>query len=427
MPSPTELRDALVKLAEPVNPAEGYEVRVLGQARRLRARRRLTGAAAAAVCLALLATTFRLVAVGPAPQLAAPPPDGPFLGWSAAGDVDADLVREATEVWNRTGTAGPHTAVRPLVAAHDQILKSVVVLQGFDKQNAARLAFFTSDATAANALRLRADRPVPDPVATQVVSLISSRLTGPAGVAGNPFWVTYAIAVAMPGVTTVEISTTSVDQDLRQGPLTAMGRFIVRALPDATAETTTVTGSVKSSKLFAQWQKVFAVPGDGGADGDAQGVRCEVVRRSDQQIVVSVPENRAVQPGQLAVVAEGLVGRVTTVDPGRSEATIELITSSTFTGQAYTNISNVPGSVRGTGGKLLMERIPAGEKMGVYHGNRVLVADPSQQADQIGAITIGRAAATKSADTDTVELIPTANLANLHEISIMTPFNSDTR
>ncbi|WP_250038405.1 rod shape-determining protein MreC [Paractinoplanes maris] len=421
------MRDGLIKLAEPVGPAEGYELRILRRARRLRARRRIAGAAGAAICLAILVSVFRLVAVGPAPHLVAVPPDGALLGWSAAGDVNADLVREATEVWDRTGSAGPHTAIRPLVAAHDRLLASVVVLQGYDEHKAARLAFFTSDTTAANALRLRADRPMPDPTTTQVVSLVSPRLTGPAGVAGDAFWDTYAIAVAMPGVTALEMSTTTVDEELKQDPVTANGRFVVRALPSATAETTTVTGFIKSSKVLAQWKRVFAVPGDGGAAGDAQGVRGAVVSRSGQQIVVALREDGAVRPGQLAVVAEGLVGRVTTIDRARREATIGLITGAAFAGQAYTNISNVPGSVRGTGEKLLMEHIPAGEKMDVYEGNRVLVADPSQQGDQIGAITIGRAAVTKPADTDTVELIPTANLTDLREVSIMTPFKSAAR
>jgi len=72
-----------------------------------------------------------------------------------------------------------------------------------------------------------------------------------------------------------------------------------------------------------------------------------------------------------------------------------------------------------------MERIPAGEKMEIYQGNRVVVADPSQQGDQIGA-SHWPAAATKPADTDTVELTPTANLADLHEVTIMTPFNDAT-
>ncbi|WP_436531268.1 rod shape-determining protein MreC [Actinoplanes sp. HUAS TT8] len=414
MSSPTELREGLAELAEPVIPTEGFEALIFRRARRLRARRRFAGATAVAVCLAVVVATFRLVAVGPAPQLAAVPPDGPFLGWSAAGDVDAGLLREATEVWDR---GGPHTAVRPLVAAHDRELHSVVVLQGYDERNAARLAFFTSDTTAADALRLRADRPAPDPVRTQVVSLISSRLKGPAGRAGQSFWDTYAIAVAMPGVTLVQMSTTTLDDEYRQGPETATGRFVVKALPDATAETTTVRGFVKPAKLFAQWRRVFAVPGDGGASGDAQGVRGQVVRRSDQQIVVAV---RAVRPGQLAVVAEGLVGRVASVDEARGEATIDLVTSPAFTMAAWTNISNVPGTVRGTGGKLLMTGVPAGEKMEINVTNRVVVADPSQE-NGIGAVTIGRATVAKPADADTVELTPTANLAGLREVSIMTP------
>ena len=409
----TELRAGLADLAEPVTPVADYEVRVLRKARRIRARHRLAGAA---VCLALVATVFRLA--GPAPQLVATPPDGPFLGWSPAGDVDAALVREATEVWDR---GGPHTAVRTLVARRDQHLHSVVVLEGLDDRNAARLAFFTSDTTAADALRLRAERPAPDPASTQVISLISPRLTGPAGAPGDSFWDTYAIALAMPGVTTLRLSTTTVDDELRQDPDHATGRFVVTGLPSATAETTTISGYVRSARMFARWKQVFAVPGDGGATGDARGVRGAVVRRSDRQIVVVVPSTGQVRTGQLAVVAAGLVGRVTAVDLPRGEATIELITSPGFTSPARTSISNVPGSVHGTGGKMLMTGIPAGPKMYVYHGNRVVVPDPAQDDDELGAITIGRATADKPDGADTVELTPTADLTDLTEVSIMTP------
>jgi hypothetical protein len=427
MSSPTELRSGLAELAEPVRPAEGYEARVLGRARRMRARRRFAGAAAAAMCLAVVVTGVRLVAIGPAPQLTVSPPDGPFLGWPAAGDVDTGLVREATAVWNRDPSAGPHSAVRPLVAAHDRLLRSVVVLQGYDKRNSPRLAFFTSDRTAADALRLRADRPAPDPVTTQVVSVVSPRLTGPAGTAGEAFWDTYAIAVAMPGVSTVRVSTTTVDEAMNGDPDRAKGRFVVESAPAATAETTTITGLVRSTKLFARWRTAFAVPGDGGADGDARGVRGQVVRRSGGQIVVSVPPDRAVRPGQLAVVAEGLVGRVTTADPARGEATIDLITSAAFTSPAYTNISNVPGSVRGDDGRLVMEHIPAGDKMEIYETNRVLVPDPAQSSDQLGAVTVGRAATTRAAGADSVELTPTADLTRVREVSIMTPFDAGAR
>jgi hypothetical protein len=131
MRNTTELRDGLADLAEPVIPTEGYEGQIMRRADRLRARRRVVAGAAAAVCLAVLVTMFQVVGFGSTPQLAASPPDGPFLGWSPVGDVDAGLVREATAVWDRTDSAGPHTAVRALVATHHpRIGSAVVVLQG---------------------------------------------------------------------------------------------------------------------------------------------------------------------------------------------------------------------------------------------------------------------------------------------------------
>ena len=164
---------------------------------------------------------------------------------------------------------------------------------------------------------------------------------------------------------------------------------------------------------------MFEVPGEGGVAGDAQAVPAEVVSRDGQQIIVAYPKDQEVRPGQLAVVAQGLVGRVTTVDAALGEATIDLITSTGFAGEVYTNISNVPGSVRGTGGKLIMENIPADGD--VYQTNRVLMPDPSQQSNQVGAVTIGRASTDKAADATTVELTPTADLTHLTRLSIMTP------
>lgn len=417
MRSPTELRDSLAALAEPVTPTEGYEARIRRRAGRIRARRRLAGAAAAVVGLAMVVA---LSGVGSAPRLTATPPDGPFLGWPAAGRVDLDLVREATAAWDRDGS---HTAVRPLVATGDQLLHAVVVLQGYDRRGAPRLAFFTSDTTAGDALRLRADRPAPDPVTTRVISLISSRLTGPAGQPGQAFWDTYAVVLAMPGIGMLRVSTTTVDDEMRGDPDAATGRFVVEAAPSATAETTTITGFATSARPFARWREVFAVPGDGGADGDARGVRGTVVRRGDQRIVVAFAPDPAVRPGQLAVVAEGLVGRVTAVSPSGGEATIDLVTGAGFTSPAYSAISMVPGAARGDGGKLVMERIPAGDKMEIYEGNRILVPDPAQRGDEIGAVTLGRASATKPPGSDTVEVTPTAGLAHLRQVSIMTPFD----
>lgn len=421
MHNQTELRDGLADLAEPVVPTEGYEGRIMRRAARLRGRRRIAAAAAAAVCLAVLVTMFRVVGFGPAPQLAASPPDGPFLGWSPVADVDAGLVRQATGVWDNTDSAGPHTAVRALVATHNRRLgAAVVVLQGYDKRGAARLAFFTGDSGAADALRMRVDRPAPDPMTTQVISLVSPRLTGAPGVVSSDGWGTYAIAVAMPGVTAVRVSSTAVDEEMLQSPQGPTSRLVVQELPiAATAQTTTIAGFVKSKRPFASATKVFEVPGEGGVDGDARAVPAEVVSRTGQQVVVAYPKDQAVRPGQLAVVAEGLVGRVTAVDAVRDQATVDLVTSTGFAGQVYTNISNVPGSVRGTGGKLVMENIPAGGD--VYRTNRVLMPDPAQQSDQVGAVTIGRAAADKAAGATTVELTPTADLARLTTLWIMTP------
>lgn len=423
MHSQMELRDRLAALAEPLKPVEGYEEKVMRRSRRLRLRRRMTAGAAAAVCVAVLVTMFRVVGVGSTPQLAAPSPDGPFLGWSAVGDVDASLVREATDVWDSVGTGGPHTAVRAFVAMRNhQELHSIAVLEGYDKQGVARLAFFTSDGSAAEALRLRADRPAPDPVKTQVISLISPRLTGPVGVVSTDGWGTYAIAVAMPGVTAVRVSNTIIDDEMIGEPDAPTSRLIVGRFPlAATAQTTTISGFVKPNRPLAKLTKVFEVPGDGGADGDARAVPGKVLTETGQQIVVAIQQNQAVRQGQLAVVAQGLVGRVTAVDVTRGEATIDLVTSTGFAGPAYTDISTVPGSVRGTGTSLVMERIPTGDKVyTVNAGNRVLMPDPCQPNDQVGAVTVGRASSDKSAEASSVELTPTVDLTHVREVSIMT-------
>ena len=417
----TELRAGLADLAEPVMPTEGCEGQVMRRAHRLRGRRRIAAGATAAAFVAVLVTMFQVVGLGSAPQLAASPPDGPFLGWSPVGDVDVGLVREATGVWDRAD-AGPHTAVRALVATRHRRLQSpLVVLQGYDKQGAARLAFFTGDSGAADALRIRVDRPVPDPVRTQVISLVSPRLAGATGAVSNDPWGTIAIAVAMPGVTALRVSNTAVDDEMEQDPDGPTSRLVVKEFPiAATAQTTTITGFLRSNRPFAGATKVFEVPGESGVDGDARAVPAEVVSRTGQQITVAYPKDQQVRPGQLAVVAEGLVGRVETVDAARGEATVDLITSTAFTGQVYTNISNVPGSARGTGGKLVMDNIPAGGD--VYETNRVVMPDPAQRSSQIGAVTIGRASADKAAGATMVELTPTADLAHLTRLSIMTPF-----
>ena len=422
MHNQTQLRDRLAALAEPVKPVEGYEDKVMRRSRRLRWRRRMTAGAAAAVCVAVLVTMFRVVGFGSAPQLAASPPDGPFLGWSAVGDVDASLVREATDVWDSAGTGGPHTAVRAFVAMRNQQeLHSIAVLQGYDKQGVARLAFFTSDVSAANALRLRADRPAPDPVKTQVISLVSPRLTGPVGAVSTDEWGTYAIAVAMPGVTAVRVSNTIIDDEMIGEPDAQTSRLVVKRFPlVATAQTTTISGFVKPNRPLAKITKVFEVQGDGGTD-DARAVPGKVLTETGQQIVVAFQQHQAVRRGQLAVVAKGLVGRVAAVDVTRDEATIDLVTSTGFAGPAYTNISNVPGSVRGTGTRLVMEHIPTGDKVyTVEAGNRVMMPDPCQPNDHVGAVTVGRASSKKAAEASSVELTPTVDLTHVREVTIMT-------
>ncbi|WP_233513537.1 rod shape-determining protein MreC [Micromonospora craterilacus] len=219
-------------------------------------------------------------------------------------------------------------------------------------------------------------------------------------------------------MTAVRVSSTAVDSEMIQEPDEPTSRLVVTELPiAATAQTTTIAGFIKPKRPFASATKVFEVPGQDGVDGDARAVPAEVVGRTGQQIIVAFPKDQGVRKGQLAVVAEGLVGRVTVVDAVRGEATVDLITSTEFAGQVYTNISNVPGSVRGTGGKLVMEGVHGG----VYQTNRVLMPDPSQQSSQVGAVTIGRASADKAAGATTVELTPTADLANLTRLSIMTP------
>ncbi|MFI7252547.1 rod shape-determining protein MreC [Micromonospora chalcea] len=417
----TELRDGLADLAESVAPTEGYTGKIMRRAERRRGRRRIAAGAAAAVCLAVLVTTFRVVGFGSTPQLAAPPPDGPFLGWSPAGDVDAGLVREATGVWDRAGSTGPHTDVRALVATrHPRLRSTVVVLQGYDKQGDARLAFFTGDSGAADALRMRVDRPAPDPVKTQVISLVSPRLSGAAGEVSNDSAGTYVIALAMPGVTALRVSSTAVDDEIVQEPDGPTSRLVVERLPlAATAQTTTIAGFVKPTRPFAGFTKMFEMPGEAGVDGDARAVPADVTGRNDHQITVAFPKDQGVRRGQLAVVADGLVGRVSAVDTVRGEATVDLVTSTGFAGRVYTNISNVPGFVRGTGGKLVMEGIPADGE--VYRTNRVVMPDPSQQSDRVGAVTIGRAVADKAAGTTTVELTPTVDPADLTKLSIMTP------
>lgn len=356
MRSETQLRDGLIEVAEAVKPSLAYEAQVMHRARRIRSRRRVAGVSAAVVCMAVVVATVRLVGVAASPQLVASPPDGPFLGWAAAGNsVDAAPVQEAIAAWDRApGSAGPHTQVRTLAAERDQLLGMVMVVQAYDATGEPRLGWFTSDKTAGGALTLRADRPAPDPVGTQVVSLVSPRLTGPRGVATTDYWGSYAVAVAMPGVTGLRVDSTAIDQMLREGSGSDNGRFVVQQLSiSSTAATTTITG-------FAGSREAFRTAADGGAIGDAQAVPVRITDRGQQQITVALDTGQAVKRGQLAVAESGLAGRVTAVDLSSRQATIALVTSTAFTAPVWTNISNVAGTARGTGTQLLFEGIGTG-------------------------------------------------------------------
>jgi hypothetical protein len=225
----------------------------------------------------------------------------------------------------------------------------------------------------------------------------------------------------MPGVTQLQVSSTAIDDEMRGKGGPARGRFVVQQLPiSSTAETTSIDGFAKSKRLFN-------LAGEDGAIGDAQAVHAAVVHRDVQQLTVQVKNGQVPQRGQFAVAPAGLVGVVGAVDTRRGEATIDLVTSATFSGQAHTDISNVPGSVRGTGGRLLMEQIPTGPDVEINEGNRVLVPDPAQRSNAVGAVTIGRATRSKPATASEVELTPTVDFTQLKEVSIMTPYSGTAR
>jgi hypothetical protein len=419
MHSQAKLKDSLEKVAALALPSADYEVRVLQRAQRTRRRRHLVSTSAAALSIALLVAALRFSSPMWNPQLTASPPDGPFLGWAPTGNsLDSALTQQAVESWDSTQQAspGPHTAARTLLATRDPLIDQVVVLEAYDRNGLPRIAFFTSDKKNGNRLTLRDDRPAPDPSSTQVISIVSSRMTGPYGEANTDYWGTYAIAVAMPGVTRLTVDSTAIDQTLRGGGLDN-GRFVVQQLPiSGSAVTATVTG-------FVSFRKVFHVAADHGASGDAIAVRAKIVSRRDQKITVEFSDLAAVRAGQFAVAENGLVGRVETVDLASGSATINLVTSPTFSCPAYTDISNVTGIIRGGGDKLILEGLPTGGESEVNEGNRILTPDPSQGNGRTGAITVGMASQTKQVSADAVELRPSVNISDIQDVSIMIPYD----
>ncbi|MFI5497013.1 rod shape-determining protein MreC [Actinoplanes sp. NPDC051859] len=391
----------------------GFEAEVRQRARRIRTRHRALSVAAAAACLTLLVGMVQILRSPADPELVAVAPDGPFLGWSAAGDgVDTGLLAEAVRVWDAQ-ESGPHSAVRPLVAMQKYNFGPVVVAQGYDRSGAPRLAFFTADRGHGNALTLRADRPAPDPVRTQVVSLVSARLTAASGIATENDVV--AIAVAMPGITDLQVDSTDVDQTLRQGGGIGNGRFVVdiHLTRSTSALDTTVTG-------FAGRRKVFEEPGE-GAIGDPRPVRAGIVQRDRQQLTVTLDDAGPVRAGQLVAVRDGLVGRVKAVDRAAARATVALVTSPDFVCPVL-SIVDIPGTARGTGDRLMLENIPLGSANDIYETNRLLAPDPAQGGSfTVGAITIGRATRDKPGDATSVELTPAVDVTKLAEVRILTP------
>jgi hypothetical protein len=409
-----QVRAGLVDLAEQVRPSQAPEVAVLRRARQRRRRQRLA-AGCAAVMVAVLAATSMTRLVGVADErLAAAPPDGPFLSWAPAGNaVSSGLTDTVTRIWNAAAadaaaSAGPHTEVRTLLATRTEPLGLVVIAQAYDGAGTPRIGFFTGGGADGGGLVLRADRPAPDPATTKVVSLVSARLQGPVGAVSGDYWGSYAIVLAMPGVTSVQVSSTTVDQELRDGDGGRSGRVRVQPLPiSSTALTTTITG-------FHRKTRVFRTAADGGAFGDAEPIAAEVIAADPESLTVSVTDTSRVKPGQLAATGDGLVGQVSAVDTAARQVTIKTSTAVGFTSPAYTDISNHSGQVAGDGTGLRLENLPADATVNI--GNRVLVPDPAQRDTRVGALTVGRVSGLSP-----VRLSTTANLATVRQVSIMVP------
>ena len=405
-----QAQGALVDLADQVRPSEAPEIAVLRRARQRRRRQRLA-AGCAVVMVAVLAATSITRMVGLADgQLAAAPPDGPFLGWEPAGNaVRSGLAGTVTRVWDAAAASPrPHTETRTLLATRADPLGLVVIAQAYDGSGTPRIGFFAGGGDDGGGLVLRADRPAPDPATTKVVSLVSSRLQGPVGAVSEDDWGAYAIVLAMPGVTSVQVSSTTIDQELRNGDGGQSGPVRVQPLPiSSTALTTTITG-------FNGKTRVFRTAAGGGAFGDAEPIAGQVTTRGPESLTVSVADTSRVKPGQLAATGDGLVGRVSAVDTAAHQVIIEAPTAAGFSSPAYTDISNHSGQVHGDGAGLRLQDLPTEADVNV--GNRVLVPDPAQRDTRVGALTVGRVSGLSP-----VRLTTTANFATVRQVSIMVP------
>jgi hypothetical protein len=369
--------------------------------RRLRNRRRVGGLTAVAAAVAAVTVGVALAA-RPAP-MPVTTPDGPFLGWPVTGNATGTgLLAEAVRVWDDTRASGPHTDVHPLLVDHDPaVLGPVVVLEGRDAQGEPRLAILTGSAQDRDRLRLRADRPAPDPVTTRVVSMVSGRLgtaTGVEPLGSRPS--AWLLALGAPLVTGFGYHSTAVDQESVEGGGPDLGRWLLVSLPPGGTPINTTVIARHSGTV------VFRGPADGGAIGDAVAVPVTVVARSpDHARIQGSP--RALLPGRLVATPDGLLGRITAASGG--EADVELVTAASFGIDALTDITYRPLRVVGAGGSARLDHVPPDAN--VVATNRIVAIDPAQHSDRLGTLTVGRVG---TAGHDIVPATATSDLSRVY-------------
>ena len=405
-----EVRERMVDLAGEVLVPAAPEQVIRRRVRAVR-RRRAAVAGSALLTVAVVAASMILTGINPrGGELAAMAGDGPFLAWDRAGEPSDTLADDAVRTWDSTGQA--HREVRVLLTTTDSVLGSVVVLQAYNGAGEPRVGFFAAPEAPASAMRLLADRPAPDPASTRVVSLVSPRR--PAGFPGDAYWSGYAIAVAMPGVTRLRITSTTIDDEMVEGNGPPTGRYLVRTLPrSSTALTVRVKG-------FAGTRTAFDSPAQAGATGDAQYLPATVLQRTEDHLEVSVTDVDRVRVGQLVAVAGGLVGRIAQVDTASRRAQVQLPTAPGFDAPAYTDISNQHGALRHhPGGGLMFDDLATTAQ--VNAGNRILVPDPAQGDPLAGAITAARPTSTRTGGQTAVPADPAVTIGGLREVFISVP------
>jgi len=160
--------------------------------------RRRRGLAAISGAVILAATTVAVVTAGLATGTPGPyPADGPFLGWPARGEwaSDAALEERAERTWDaasRGEAAGAHDDVRVLFASPNDLVGSVVVLEGRSHHGQPRLAILTGprqltqvSAGAELPLALRVDVPAPKPHTARQISFLTRAGPSPVKAIGD--------------------------------------------------------------------------------------------------------------------------------------------------------------------------------------------------------------------------------------------------